>query len=84
MVTPGPVLPLDKLITGETPTFASPEEVEAFEQTPYDERIAAKSTYEAIQIGASLTPARQRSSSYPTPMPMKTPSRSATAILSLT
>ena len=56
MVTPGPVLPLDKLITGETPTFASPEEVEAFEQTPYDERIAAKSTYEAIQIGARLNP----------------------------
>ncbi len=56
MVTPGPVLPLDKLITGEIPTFASPEEVEAFEQTPYDERIAAKSTYEAIQIGANLNP----------------------------
>ena len=39
---------------GETlPRLASAAEVEAFEHTPYVERIAAQSTYEALQVAAA-------------------------------
>ena len=47
---------LDRLIGAELPEFRSDEELRAFEATPYSERIAAQSTYEALQIGAAHDP----------------------------
>ena len=44
---------LDRLITDAWPNLSTPEALRAFERQPYDERIAAQSTYEALQIGAS-------------------------------
>ena len=48
---------LDRLIGADLPEFRTDEELRAFEATPYDERIAAQSTYEALQIGAAHDPA---------------------------
>jgi fatty-acyl-CoA synthase len=48
---------LDRLIGAELPEFRSEEELRAFEATPYAERIAAQSTYEALQLGAAHDPA---------------------------
>ena len=48
---------LDRVIGDELPEFRTDEELRAFEATPYDERIAARSTYEALQIGAAHEPA---------------------------
>jgi fatty-acyl-CoA synthase len=47
---------LDRLIGTELPLLGSGAEVRAFEATPYAERIAAQSTYEALQIGAAHDP----------------------------
>ena len=48
--------PLDKHIGGQWPELATQDALRAFEQTPYDERIAAQSTYEALQLGAARDP----------------------------
>ncbi|MCG3190403.1 MAG: 2-succinylbenzoate--CoA ligase [Burkholderiaceae bacterium] len=46
---------LDKLIGAELPRFGSPADVRAFEeQAPYAKRVAARSTYEALQLGAAV------------------------------
>jgi fatty-acyl-CoA synthase len=50
------VHPLDTLIGTEFPVFQSDADVRAFEQTPYANRIAARSTYEALQLGAAVDP----------------------------
>ena len=48
---------LDQLIGSELPRFESMDQVAAFEATaPYAERVAAHSTYEALQLGAALDP----------------------------
>jgi fatty-acyl-CoA synthase len=47
---------LDKLIDDEVPLFRNAADVEAFEATPYAQRIAAHSTYEALQRGAAQDP----------------------------
>jgi fatty-acyl-CoA synthase len=47
---------LDRLIGDERPSFATAAEVERFEVTPYDERIAAQSTYDALRLGAAVNP----------------------------
>src|SRR6185503_15498162 len=48
---------LDKLIGSELPRFESTAQVQAFEAlAPYAERVAAHSTYEALQLGASIDP----------------------------
>jgi fatty-acyl-CoA synthase len=47
---------LDRLIGDEFPTFASAADVAAFEATPWRDRIAANSTYEALELGASPDP----------------------------
>jgi fatty-acyl-CoA synthase len=47
---------LDRLIGAELPEFRTDEEVRKFEATPYSERIAAQSTYEALQLGAAHDP----------------------------
>ena len=48
---------LDRLIGAEMPEFRTDEEVRAFEATPYSERIAAQSTYDALRVGAAHDPA---------------------------
>ncbi|MBC5765230.1 acyl-CoA synthetase [Ramlibacter albus] len=50
--------PLDRAIGAERPDLSTPERLREFEQVPYDERIAAQSTYEALRIGASVDPDR--------------------------
>src|SRR5246127_99834 len=47
---------LDRLVGDEYPTFATEADVRTFEQTPYAERIAAQSTYDAIKLGAAKNP----------------------------
>jgi len=47
---------LDRLIGAEPVPLRTAADLAAFEATPYDERIAAQSTYEALQIGAAINP----------------------------
>jgi fatty-acyl-CoA synthase len=47
---------LDRVIGEELPVFGSDADVRAFEEVPYAERIAAQSTYEALQLGAAHSP----------------------------
>jgi fatty-acyl-CoA synthase len=47
---------LDRVIGNEHPNLATDEDVRAFEQIPYADRIAAASTYDAIRLGASHNP----------------------------
>ena len=44
---------IDRLIGEQRPSLATAADVTALEATPFRDRIAAKSTYEAIQIGAA-------------------------------
>src|SRR5438105_4548048 len=48
--------PLDRLITDARPDLGSEARLREFERTPYDERIAAQSTYEVLQLGAARKP----------------------------
>ena len=47
---------LDRLIGAELPALRTAADLAAFEATPYAERIAAQSTYEALQLGAAHDP----------------------------
>lgn len=47
---------LDHSIGESFPIFRSSADVEAFEHTPYGERIAAASTYDAVKLGAAHDP----------------------------
>jgi fatty-acyl-CoA synthase len=47
---------LDRMIGPDWPDLSTPEAVRAFEATPYAERIAARSTYEALRLGAAANP----------------------------
>lgn len=47
---------LDRFIGDEWPSFATDADVRAFEAVPYEERILAKSTYEALKLGAARNP----------------------------
>ena len=47
---------LDRVIGEEFPSFATDAELKAFEAVPYAERIAAQSTYAALQLGAAHSP----------------------------
>lgn len=47
---------LDRVIGDDYPSFTSDDDVRAFEQVPYAERIAAQSTYDAIRLGAAPNP----------------------------
>jgi fatty-acyl-CoA synthase len=47
---------LDRLIGDEWPSFATEADVRAFEATPYEERIKAASTYDALKLGAARDP----------------------------
>jgi fatty-acyl-CoA synthase len=48
--------PLDRVIGSERPDLSTAEKLREFESVPYDERIAAQSTYDVLRIGASLDP----------------------------
>jgi fatty-acyl-CoA synthase len=47
---------LDRVIGNEWPHLATDADLQAFESVPYDERIAARSTYEALRCGAARDP----------------------------
>jgi fatty-acyl-CoA synthase len=47
---------LDRVIGNEWPAFATESDVRAFESIPYEERIKASSTYEALRLGAACNP----------------------------
>jgi fatty-acyl-CoA synthase len=47
---------LDLLIGSEYPVFATDADLQAFQQVPYADRIAAQSTYDAIKLGAARNP----------------------------
>jgi fatty-acyl-CoA synthase len=47
---------LDRHIGNEYPNLASDADVRAFEEIAYTDRIAAQSTYDAIQLGAAYNP----------------------------
>jgi fatty-acyl-CoA synthase len=47
---------LDRVIGNEYPAFTTDEDVRAFETTPYSDRIAAASTFEALRLGAAHNP----------------------------
>jgi fatty-acyl-CoA synthase len=47
---------LDRMIGADWPDLSTPAAVRAFEATPYADRIAAGSTYEALRLGASVDP----------------------------
>jgi fatty-acyl-CoA synthase len=48
---------LDRLIGEQLPSFRSAADIQAFEATAtYEQRIAAQSTYEALQRGAAIAP----------------------------
>ena len=47
------VMLLDRVIGDSFPSLASAADVTAFEEVPYQERIAAASTFDAIKLGAA-------------------------------
>ncbi len=47
---------LDRMIGDTWPSLATEDDVREFESVPYEERIAAKSTYEALRCGSRRDP----------------------------
>jgi fatty-acyl-CoA synthase len=47
---------LDRVITGRIPSLTTAADIAAFEQIPFAERVAAKSTYDAIKLGGAIKP----------------------------
>lgn len=47
---------LDRVIGSEWPSLATDADLRAFEATPYEERIAAGSTYDALRLGSAHDP----------------------------
>lgn len=47
---------LDRLIGEEFPSLSTDTDLKAFEAVPFSERIAAQSTYAALQLGAAHSP----------------------------
>jgi len=64
---------LDRLIGTEMPVFKTAADVKAFEETPYADRVAAQSTYEALQVGASRNPQAAAIQFLPKADPEETP-----------
>jgi fatty-acyl-CoA synthase len=74
MTAPSRAHVLDKLIGAELPRFHSMADVLAFEATaPYAERVAAQSTYEALQLGSALNPDAPAIHFLPNASPDETP-----------
>ncbi|MGH6715099.1 MAG: acyl-CoA synthetase, partial [Bradyrhizobium sp.] len=64
---------LDRVIGSEYPRFATDADVRAFEKTPYADRIAAQSTYDAIKLGAAHDPDAPAIHFLPNADPVDTP-----------
>jgi len=64
---------LDRLIGDARPQLATDAQLRAFEATPYDERIAARSTYEVVQLGAAKNPDAPALHFLPSADPAETP-----------
>jgi fatty-acyl-CoA synthase len=64
---------LDRLMGEQRPDLSTEALVRAFEATPYDERIAAQSTYEALQLGAARNPEAPALQFLPNADPAETP-----------
>src|SRR6185369_1705975 len=47
---------LDRVVGDKRPDLSTDALLREFEATPYDERIAARSTYEVLQLGAARDP----------------------------
>jgi len=47
---------LDRVIGAEWPSLANDADLRAFEEVPYQDRIAAQSTYDALRLGAAHDP----------------------------
>jgi len=69
----GRALPLDRLIGDTLPSLAAEADVRAMESTPWAERIAARSTYEALRVGAALDPSAPAIQFLPHADPAETP-----------
>ena len=64
---------LDRLMGEQRPDLSTDALLRAFEATPYDERIAAQSTYEALQRGAARNPDAPALQFLPNADPAETP-----------
>ena len=64
---------LDRMIGNAYPTFTADEDIRAFERTPYGDRIAAASTYEALKLGAARNPDAPAIQLLPNAEPADTP-----------
>lgn len=64
---------LDRLIGGELPWLRTDDELRAFEPVPWTARVAASSTYEAIEHGAVLNPSAPALSFLPDADPAEEP-----------
>ncbi|MDE2376856.1 acyl-CoA synthetase [Bradyrhizobium sp.] len=64
---------LDRLIGDDYPDLLTDADVRAIENTPYAERIAAASTYEAIRLGAARNPEAPAIQFLPNADPADTP-----------
>jgi fatty-acyl-CoA synthase len=64
---------LDRMTGGERPDLSTDKALRQFEATPYDERIAAQSTYEVLQLGAARDPDKAALQFLPNSDPAETP-----------
>ena len=64
---------LDRLIGEQRPDLSTGALLREFEATPYDERIAAQSTYEVLQLGATRNPDAPALQFLPNADPAETP-----------
>jgi fatty-acyl-CoA synthase len=64
---------LDRLMGEQRPDLSTDALLRAFEATPYDERIAAQSTYEALRRGAARNPDAPALQFLPNADPAETP-----------
>jgi fatty-acyl-CoA synthase len=64
---------LDRLIGADWPDLSTGAALRAFEAVPYAERIAAQSTYAALQLGAAHNPGAAALQFLPTADPGETP-----------
>ena len=67
------VMLLDRVIGDVLPSLASDADLQAFESTPYLQRIAAVSTYDAIKLGAQHNPDASAIQFLPTASPDDSP-----------
>lgn len=64
---------LDRYIAGEWPDLSTPEALDRFESMPFEARIAASSTWEAIRLGAAVNPEAPAIRFLPNADPEETP-----------